>query len=340
MKRWGSLWKALRRGWGGALVLLLSACTGSQEPPLPALVAAAGGDEVRFYRALDLQRNAAAPVASWSTPGLQDLAYSPAFRRLYLLFPDRVAAYDASGFTEASAPEGTPLVQGLPSDADCTGGYLRLGQRALLLHCPGAARAFLWSLDGSGSLEEADLTGLDPASRLALLPQGSLDLLAYLTRGVLGYRPVQDPQGTPSLEKPLGPTLDTDPFDLRADTAKGRLLGLGSLNFEARLYTLQGEGLASQKVLGDFFGTPRLALDPVAGLAVYGRGFQVLEPKASPVLEAYTDFAAGALGQDGYLYLATGSLLYVYDTVPSPPQRVAVSSLGFAPQALAFIPVE
>ncbi|VCU53632.1 hypothetical protein TTHN1_01411 [Thermus thermophilus] len=324
------------------LLLALSACTGSQEPPLPALLAAGGQDEVRFYRASDLQRNAADPVASWPTPDLQDLAYSPAFQRLYLLFPDRVEAYDASGFTEASAPKGTPSVQSLPGGVDCTGGYLRLGQHTLLLHCPGpaAAQAFLWSLDGSGSLEEADLTGLDPAARLALLPQGSLNLLAYLTGSSLGYRPAQDPQGTPSLERPLSPPLDAAPFDLRADAVKGRLLGLGSLNLEARLYTLQGEALASQKVLGDFFGTPRLALDPVAGLAVYGRGFQVLEPRASSVLEAYTDFAAGAVGQDGHLYLASGSLLYVYDLVPSPPQRVAILSLGLAPKALAFLPVE
>jgi len=321
------------------LLLALSACTGSQEPPLPALLAAGGQDEVRFYRASDLQRNAADPVASWPTPDLQDLAYSPAFQRLYLLFPDRVEAYDATGFSEASVPKGTPAAQGLPAGVDCTGGYLRLGQNALLLHCPAAARAFLWSLDGSGSLEEADLTDLDPAARLALLPQGSLDLLAYLTGSALGYRPAQDPQGTPSLERPLSPPLDAAPFDLRADAAKGRPLGLGSAGLKARLYTLQDEALGKE-VLGDFFGTPRLALDPVAGLAVYGRGFQVLEPRASSVLEAYTDFAAGAMGQDGYLYLASGSLLYVYDLDPSPPQRVATPSLGFAPKALAFLPVE
>ena len=321
------------------LLLALSACTGSQEPPLPALLAAGGQDEVRFYRASDLQRNAADPVASWPTPDLQDLAYSPAFQRLYLLFPDRVEAYDATGFSEASVPKGTPAAQGLPAGVDCTGGHLRLGQNALLLHCPGAARAFLWSLDGSGSLEEADLTDLDPAARLALLPQGSLDLLAYLTGSALGYRPAQDPQGTPSLERPLSPPLDAAPFDLRADAAKGRPLGLGSAGLKARLYTLQDEALGKE-VLGDFFGTPRLALDPVAGLAVYGRGFQVLEPRASSVLEAYTDFAAGAMGQDGYLYLASGSLLYVYDLVPSPPQRVATPSLGLAPKALAFLPVE
>ena len=46
------------------------------------------------------------------------------------------------------------------------------------------------------------------------------------------------------------------------------------------------------------------------------------------------------LNQDGYLYLASGSLLYVYDLVPSPPQRVAILSLGLAPKALAFLPVE
>ncbi|GAB1858878.1 hypothetical protein MHTCC0001_37220 [Flavobacteriaceae bacterium MHTCC 0001] len=78
----------------------------------------------------------------------------------------------------------------------------------------------------------------------------------------------------------------------------------------------------------------------MAALAANGRGSQVLEPRASSVLEAYTDFAAGARGQDGYLYLASGSLLYVYGLVPSPPQRVAIPSLGLAPKSPAFLPLE
>lgn len=330
----------MRKPWL-LFLLFLSACTGSQEPPLPALVAAGGEGEVRFYRARDLQGGSANPVATWNTPGLADLAYGHAQGRLFLLFPDRVEAYGTQGFTENAVPQVPPAAT-FPLDpgTDCTGGYLRLGQGRLLVHCPGAGRAFLLGLPDLTDPLEADLTGLPPGVRLALLPQGGQDLLAYLTENALGYRPPTSPQDTPRLEKPLGATLDADPFDLRADAVKGRLLGLGSLNIKARLYTLQGEALASQKVLEDFFGTPRLALDPVAGLAVYGRGFQVLEPKASPVLEAYTDFAAGAVGQDGYLYLASGSLLYVYDLVPSPPQRVATPSLGFAPKALAFLPVE
>lgn len=109
---------------GFLLLLFLTACTGSQEPPLPALLAAGGGDEVRFFKAQDLQQGTASPVASWSAPGLQDLAYSPTFQRLYLLFPDRVEAYDATGFSEASVPKGTPAAQGLPAGVDCTGGYL------------------------------------------------------------------------------------------------------------------------------------------------------------------------------------------------------------------------
>jgi hypothetical protein len=326
----------VRKLW--PLVLLLAACTGSQEPPLPALLAAGDGNGVRFYRAQDLQGGTATPVSTWPAPGLQDLAYAGAFQRLYLLFPDRVEAYDTSGFTENAAPQPPPTTFPLP--VDCTGGYLRLGQNALLAHCPGEGQAFLLGLSHLEDRGQADLTGLGPSARLALLPQGALDLLAYLTREALGFRPAQDPQGTPSLEKPLGTTLAQGPFDLRADAARGRLLGLGSPGLEARLYTLQGEALSSARVLGDFFGTPRLALDPVAGLAVYGRGFQVLEPRPSGVQEPYADFATGLVGQDGYLYLASGSLLYVYDLVPSPPQRVSTPSLGFTPKALASLPVQ
>ena len=318
------------------LGLILSACTGSQEPPLPALVAMGGQDEVRFYRARDLQAGAASPVATWSTPGLQDLAHSQTFGRLYLLFPDRLEAYPTSGFTETSVPNDPSVVQALP--VDCTGGYLRLGQNKLLVHCPGTQKAFLFGLPDPGTPEEADLTGLDPASRLALLPQEGLDLLAYLAPGALGFRPAEAPGATPRLEKPLNPPLQT-PWDLRAD-GQGRLLGLGTTSTEVRLYTLQGEGVSSRKVLGDFPGEAHLALDPVVGLGVYGQGFQVLEPRDSGPQEVYTRFTAGLVGQDGYLYLAAGTLLSVYDLVPSPPQRVATSSLGFAPKALAFLPVQ
>ncbi|WP_018461409.1 hypothetical protein [Thermus oshimai] len=320
------------------LALLLAACTGSQEPALEALLAAGGEGQVAFYRALDLQRGLSSPVATWSAPGLQDLAYSQAFRRLYLLFPDRLEAYDATGFSLTAVPQ-TPTAT-LPLPSDCTEGYLRLGQNALLAHCPGARRAYLSPLPDPSALEEADLTGLPPSSRLALLPAGGQDLLAYLTGEAMGYRPAQAPSGTPALEKPLDAPLSGDPLDLKADGGRGRLLGLGPTATEVRLYTLQNETLQSRKVLGDFPGEARLALDPVAGLVALGRGFQVLEPRDSGPQETFTPFQAGLVGQDGYLYLAAGRSLSVYDLVPSPPQRVAFPTLGLSPKALALIPVE
>ena len=48
---------------GFLLLLFLTACTGSQEPPLPALLPAGGGDEVRLYRAQDLPRGTGTPAA-------------------------------------------------------------------------------------------------------------------------------------------------------------------------------------------------------------------------------------------------------------------------------------
>jgi hypothetical protein len=318
------------------LLLLLSACTGSQEPPLPALVAAGSGSEVRFYRASDLQRGLAAPVDTWSTPDLQDLAYWGNQGRLHLLFRDRLEAYDTSGFTEASVSQNLQATAPLTG---CAGGYLRLGQGRLLVHCPEAGKAFLFP-PGLEDPLEADLTGLEAPLRLALLPQGTLDLLAYMTPSAMGFRPAQNPGGSPRLEKPLDAPLPQGPFDLKADGSRGRLLGLGATATETRLYALLGDTLQSRKVLGDFPGQARLALDPVAGLAALGQGFQVLEPRESPPQEVFTRFTAGLVGQDAYLYLAAGSFLYVYDLVPSPPQRVASLSLGFPPQSLAFIPVE
>ncbi|WP_201738456.1 hypothetical protein [Thermus thermamylovorans] len=315
---------------------LLWGCTGSQEPPLPALVAAGGEGEVRFYRARDLQGGTALPVTAWSTPDLQDLAYSNALGTLFLLFPDRVEAYPTQGFTENAAPQGTPTLASLP--ADCAGGYLRLGQRALLAHCPGAGRAFLLALPGLGTPQEADLTGLPLEARLALLPQGVLDLLGYLTREALGYRPPLDPGGTPRWERPLDPLPAQDPFDLRTDGS--RLLGLAATFQEVRLYTLQGNDLQSRRVLGDFPGEARLALDPVGGVVVYGRGFQTLEPRDSGHRETFRTYTAGLVGQDAYLYLARGPALEVFDLFPSPPLLLRAVGLGFSPRSLAFIPVE
>ncbi|GLV49106.1 hypothetical protein TJA_22080 [Thermus sp. LT1-2-5] len=318
------------------LALALAACTGSQEPPLPALVAAGGSGEVRFYRASDLQRGTGSPVATWTTPSLQGLVYSNAFQRLFLLFPDRLEAYPTAGFTENAAPQGTPITA--PLGADCTGGYLRLGENRLLAHCPGANRAFLFALPDLGSPVEADLTGLPLEIRLALFPQGGVDLLAYLTESTLGYRPAENPTGTPSQEVSL-PNLT--PTELRLDPG-GRLLGAGYTTADTRLLAWNGAPNPSSQSLGLFPGPVRLALDPVQGLVAYGQGFRVLAPRDSGVKNPYYAYTAASVGQDGYLYLARGSVLEVYDLqqnpFPSFPQ--ASPSLGFSPSGLAFIPVE
>ncbi|ADW22884.1 MULTISPECIES: hypothetical protein [Thermus] len=322
------------------LGLILSACTGSQEPPLPALVAMGGEGEVRFFRARDLQGGTPNPVGTWNTPSLQDLAHSQTFGRLYLLFPDRLEAYSTQGFSETTVPQPSPTQATFPNDVDCRGGYLRLGQNQLLAHCPKAGRAFLWSLDASGNLEEADLTGLPSGVRLALFPQGGQELLAYMSRQALGYRPALNPTGTPSLEKSLDPQADQGPYDLQLDRLQGRLLGLAATATEVRLYTLEGDSLTSRKVLGDFPQPSHLALDPVGGMAVYGRGFQVLLPKESSVQQEFRTYTAGLVSQDGYLYLVVQEQsLEVYDLVPS-PAFLGRQALDFSPTSLAFIPVE
>ncbi|WP_018110871.1 hypothetical protein [Thermus igniterrae] len=320
------------------LLYLLYACTGSQETPLPALVAAGGNGEMRFYRARDLQGGSATPVATWTTPGLVDLAYGHAQGRLFLLFPDRVEAYGTQGFTENAAPQPPPAAT-FPLDpgTDCTGGYLRQGEGRLLVHCPGAGRAFLLGLPDLTDPLEADLTGLPPGVRLALWGQ---DLLAYLTESALGYRPPANPQGTPRLEKPLGLAGFT-PGDLRSDPGRPRLLGAGRTLTEPHLLRLEGDALSIQP-LGLPSAPLGLALDPVAGLVAYGLGFRVLEPRDSGAQRTFFAYGAGLVGQDAYLYLAQGSTLEVYDLQqnPFPTFPQASANLGFSPRSLAFLPVE
>lgn len=329
----------MRKLW--FLLLFLSACTGSQEPPLPALVAAGGEGEVRFYRARDLQGGNANPVGTWTAPELADLAYSPTQERLFLLFPDRVEAYSTQGFTESAVPQVPPAATyPLDPGTDCTGGYLRLGQGRLLVHCPGAGRAFLLRLPDLTDPLEADLTGLSPGVRLALFPQGGQDLLAYLTESALGYRPPTNPQGSPSLERALNLGGFT-PSDLRADPGRQRLLGAGPTLTDTHLLRLEGDTLSSQPL--GLSPTPLgLALDPVAGLVAYGQGFRVLEPRDSRTQRTFSSYGAGLVGQDAYLYLARGGTLEVYDLQqnPFPTFPQASSTLGFSPRSLAFLPVE
>lgn len=329
MKRWGSLWKALGRGWGGALVLLLSACTGTQEPPLPALLALGEGSGVRFVKALPLQAGRREEVGFWDAPGLLDLAYAPGLGRLFLLFPDRVAAYDTRGFTEAAAPQA--LLEERTILGGCAGGYLRLGENQLLVACPGLS-AYTWPLEG-GEVSPVDLTGLDPGARLALGPE---DRLAYAQAGLLGHRNLD---GSDPKEKPA-PT-DLPPQDLVYDRDTGRLWALYGGAFQSRLLRLDRDlGLSSR----DFgYAYTRLALNRNSFLVALGGGFQAMNAQGEPLGEAqspYTPYQKGLAAPDGYLYLAQGSALEVWDLLARPPQRVARVLLPSSPQALAFIPVE
>ncbi|MGQ9735364.1 MAG: hypothetical protein ACUVUP_02080 [Thermaceae bacterium] len=304
------------------LSLALIACTGTSEPPLPALLALGTGEEVRFLKATPLLEG----VAAWTTPGLQDLAFSG---RLFLLFSDRVEAYSTQGFSETSVPQ--ELLEAKPLPLDCTGGYLRPGENQLLIACPGDA--FTWPLSG-GEPSRVDLTGLDPSARLTLGPR---DRLAYAAPGVLGHR---NPDGSDAQEKSLSTLLP--PKDLVYDRDTGWLWALYSDGLESRLFGLSGGLNLTERTF--LYGYTRLTLNRNLRLVALGQGFQALDPQGAPLGEAQnplTRYAAGLAALDGYLYLGReGGGLEVWDLLPTPPQGVASLAFPLSPKAMAFIPIE
>lgn len=303
-----------------ALLGLLSACTGTQEPPLPALLALGGEGEVRFVQASSLKT-----VATWSKPGLVDLAYTQG--RLFLLFPGRVEAYDTGGFSEASVPEN--LLEGKPLP-DCAGGYLRLGENLLLIVCPSAAYA--WPFAG-GELALVGLTGLDPSARLALGPE---DRLAYATPSVLGHR---DLNGEDPKEK--GVSTDLSPMDLVYDREAGRLWALYGGTFKSQLFRLDRDLNLSERGFQNPYTALALGQKTLVAL---GQGFQIVDAEGGPISDPQspsTPYSAGLVALDGYLYLVQGSVLEVWDLLAKPPLRTAAPSLsGFLPKSLVYIPLQ
>lgn len=317
----------MKRALLAPLLGLLAACTGTQEPPLPALLALGGEGEVQLVKASSLQEGRLETVATWSKAGLLDLAYTQG--RLFLLFPGRVEAYDTGGFSEASAPENLLAQKPLP---DCTGGYLRLGENLLLIVCPSLPAAYAWPLTG-GELTPVNLTGLDPSARLALGPG---DRLAYASPSALGHRNLD---GSDPKEKGVSTALS--PKDLVYDRDAERLWALYGGTFESRLFRLDRDLNLSDRG----FQTPYTALAlGRSALVALGQGFQGMDAEGTPTSAPQspsTSYRAGLVALDGYLYLVQGSVLEVWDLLSRPLLRTATLSLpGFLPKSLAYIPVQ
>ncbi len=320
----------MRRLW--LLLLLLAACTGSQEPPRPALLALVEEGGVRFLQTQGLPQGQAVEAGFWNLGGIRDAAYDRG--RLYLLFGDRLEVYATQGFTKTQVPDPSTALQGTVSlPQGCTGAYLRLGQNRLLIACQEGGQAYLWPL-GGGALEPVNLSGLDPSARLALGPG---DRLAYLTAQALGHRDPEDPGD--AQEKSLPSSLT--PKDLVFDPDRGRLWGLGEGDFgRGQLYALQGTSL--QGPLSAPENPKGLALLRGQHLVAYGRGFQALDTQGNPkggLQSPFSTYQAGAVGLDAYLYLVRGTALEVWDLIGPEPRLIRTLGLS-APRLLLYIPVD
>ncbi|WP_157205916.1 hypothetical protein [Calidithermus timidus] len=137
------------------LLLALTACTGSYEPPAPSFLAVASGQRIDFYLSTrlrpDVRDDGQSPlIGSWTNLSLPvlDLYFKlkqsdQQNNRLWVLDREKLTAYSTDPFFENLVPNPTTLdprsfafTDGSSQPVDCSQGYLSASPRYLLVVCP------------------------------------------------------------------------------------------------------------------------------------------------------------------------------------------------------------
>ena len=319
------------------LLLLAAGCTGTHEPEVPAVVAAADGGGVGFYLSSAWNRGETGGLGRWEVAGVRDLlAWGD---RLYLLTEGRLVRYRTDGFAADSVPAEDEAREA-SWELDCPGRGLAAGDWDLIVVCEdgGVRRLGLLASESEESSAEdtADLAGFEALS-FALYPdrRAGLDRLAYAYARSRGWHlEVAGDGGEPYL------SLDRDQPEVVSATALGFFEGMGlgaaaSGGGEGRVYLL-GEELAELASAG-------VELHRVVGgggvLAGFGRGFLLVSTEGGKASQTYTEYRAGWLHPDLYLYLAADERVEVLDVVALPElERRQVPVPGVV--AIAGFPLE
>ncbi|RIH86625.1 hypothetical protein Mlute_01195 [Meiothermus luteus] len=357
------------------LGMVLTACTGSSEEPIRALLAvgvvnqSSQASEVRFYLSRTLQPGVGESprlVGSWPLDEpLVDFLYRRSLEggndQLWVLTSNRLRRYNTGLLRTSSV--GSPTLDGfdqaLPSG--CSQGYLRAGQSHLLLVCPpsepsrpiGNYQAWRIPYNATALPDpidflEPNLVRLDVPARLALGPG---DQLLYLTPSQMGRYDFVNPY----LERTFARS-GAFPTDLiyTSNLALGLLDDNDSTTTDTTLLAWNLEATSgpsfnpnSNLAARDFArGAPPIFVLGT-GLARFDGGFQ-LAPES--VLSRSIAYRSGVAAQDQFLYLAqqNAPTLTVIDltlnfaSLTSAALRSSTISGNFQERlvALAFIPVE
>jgi len=301
------------------LLLLLAGCTGTSEPELPMLVAAADATSLHFLKARAANQGQLAEAGTWAKTGVLDLATLGG--KLFVLTKDALARYDLAGFTEDTVPGEAAALDASWPLSGCDAGYLRRGRTDLLVVCgsdavfrlPNAATA---AGPPQGEPGTGTLAGFQPLA-FALYPDNGAgkDRLAFAyTRPGGGWHLeiVGDDPTSPYFQKDLAtPTPTTMAFHLATDSGTlGLVLSDGT---QSALYAFDGQ-------LKRVAGVPR-RLSHLAGdlglWAAFGEdGYLVVQGQAKAEA-TYPAFQAGWFHPNFYLYLASSTGITVLD-VASP----------------------
>lgn len=191
------------------LLILLTACTGTSEPPLDLLLAVGDGNTVAFYPS---GSDDASAVGSWDVGAeVIDLLRPEGESRLWVLTPSKLQAYPLVGGTLTSPPNLTAAEFSFDLGISCANGGLQTGEALLLLNCGGG---HAWTLPFSSPALEPLNTSEDAANTIYLL--GPDDLITRITFNFNNFQ-VQHP----------GPDLDYS-YTVETDNPVDHLVAIWS----------------------------------------------------------------------------------------------------------------
>jgi len=315
------------------LLLVLSACSGTSEPPLDLLLAFASGHQIVFYPP---GKADAASVGDWEIGAdVVDLARPAGSSLLWVLTPQQLRAYPISGGDLAHAPVLQAPQLSLDLNGDCASGRLRPGENALLVSC---GQTGVWTVPYDAPLLQAlDTSGDDPGT---LYLPGPDDQVARLTPTLSGFR----------LQFPGGDGLQT--FEISSVSNAENLVAAWRQNVlavamddgsQSYLYTWDAGGGEDPKPLGGPLALHGLRWIGYLGGAAEGwllgsdSGYALRRQHKSDLLRN-TPVALATVTPDEYAYLAADAKLTVLDLL-DPQLQEHSRTLTLSPRALVYLPV-
>lgn len=342
------------------LLLLLSGCTGSSEPPLSGLLAVASGTQLVLYVASSLQPESTTPfngpLATWTLPApIQDLLVAQGGQTLWVLTSNEVLSYPLGGLSLTSAPQPAPITS-LNPPSSCSGGYLRGGIASFLVVCPSSTGTTLelvsyaqpstpTPIPAEGLLPgQTSFTPLPPDTRYALGPNDGL-LYASSQDAVLGYDPTPtnpNPSNPANLSLSFSGGTPQDLVDLNGTV---QILATSSTSATLDTWNVTSSPPSSASIPLLPLASPPTHIDP-GGVLVGGTGFflesgsSLNSPPANSPLANFT-FTAGLVSPDQFLYLVGPSGITCVDLeVPNfASSQTNPLPSGASPVALAFFTV-